>query len=108
MGRDYNSKVDQEDVEENFCNKRSIELRQLLCTFTLSDSYRAADQGTIYTFNRPGSTSARLDRFYITMDIPDGQTVHYPSLSDHMAVTLTVNIPIDVKKRANGRKIDGS
>ena len=98
MGGDYNSVIDQQDVEENYRNKRSIELRELVRTFSLQDSYRATNHSTVYTFNRPGSTSARLDRFYTSSDIPAGQTVHYPALSDHMAVMLTLTLPIGIRK----------
>ena len=106
IGGDYNSVVDPLDVEENFRNKRSIELRQIVQTFNLQDFYRVQNMQRItFTFNRPGSTSARLDRFYSSQDIQDGLVTHTPTLSDHMAVTLEVDFQLTVgrQERWQGR-----
>ena len=64
---DFNCVIDPLDVEENFRNKPSIELRDLVTTFSLTDVYRARNPNAReYTFHRPGSSSARLDRVYVT------------------------------------------
>ena len=70
MVGDYNFVIHREDVEENYRNKRSLELGQLVQAFSFCDASRLLHPLAVeYTFYRPRSSSARLDRMYVTQDM---------------------------------------
>ena len=108
IGGDFNSVIDPKDVQRNYKNKRSIEWKDLVNTFKLIDIYRTLyPNGEEYTFHRPGSSSTRLDRIYITTDLKNGikECTHHQTLSDHKAVkaTLTFN-PGQSQHKPNRKK----
>ena len=105
---DFNCVIHEKDVEANFRNKRSIELRQLVETFSLSDIFNTIHPGkTEYTFTRPGSSSARLDRCYLTTDITATSCTHKPVLSDHQALIIDLGMPGQkAKRRQNTWKLN--
>lgn len=105
---DFNCVIHEKDVEANFRNKRSIELRQLVETFNLTDIFNTIHPGKIeYTFMRPGSSSARLDRCYLTQDITATSCTHKPVLSDHHALIIDLGMPgPKAKRRQNTWKLN--
>ena len=94
MAGDFNCVTGQLDVEENFRNKRSMEMIQMVQTFNLRDFFRE-EQHYIreYTFHRPGSTSAWLDCIYLTQDVVGSEWFSTPMLSDHEAIGMVVELP---------------
>lgn len=104
MAGDFNCVTEQQDVEENFRNKRSLELRDLIQTFSLTDVFREGNPNAReYTFHRPGSSSARLDRVYVSRELYQSiqSCKHIPVLSDHKAVVIemTFNSGATIKPR---------
>ena len=94
---DFNSVIDQRDVEENYRNKRSVELSDLVNALGLSDTFRFLHPNVReYTFHRPGVSGARLDRIYVSEDLKAGvqQCSHEAVLSDHKAVVLSIQLDL--------------
>ena len=81
-------------VVEKYRNKRSMEMIQMVQAFNLRDFFRE-EQPFIreYTFHRPGSTSAQLDRIYLTQDVEGSECFSSPPLSDHKASGTVVELP---------------
>ena len=91
---DFNCVTSPLDVEENFRIKQSIELNQLVQTMEMIDVYREKKPlGRDYTFHRPGTSSSRLDRVYLTKDITATEYLSTPTLSDHVAVGVVLDLP---------------
>ena len=94
MAGDFNCVAGPLDVEENYRNKRSMEMIQVVQTFSLRDFFREEHPYIReYTFHRPGSTSARLDRIYLTQDVKGSEWFSAPTLSDHEAIGMVVELP---------------
>ena len=97
VGGDFNCVIDHNDVEENYRNKRSVELGELVRALGLSDTFRFLHPGhREYTFNRQGSSAARLDRIYVSDDLKHGvqSCEHVAVLSDHKAVSLKIQLDL--------------
>ena len=69
--------------------------------FNLRDFFRE-EQPYIreYTFHRPGSTSAQLDRIYLTQDVEGSECFSSPPLSDHKASGITALVRV-ARPKAN-------
>ena len=83
MVGDYKCVNNVRNVEENYRNKRSLELSQLVQAFELCDTFwRLHPQAREYTYYRTGSSSARLDRIYVKQDMVQQvvEVVHVPTL----------------------------
>jgi len=94
MAGDFNCVAGQLDVEENYRNKRSMEMIQMVQAFHLRDFFREVQPyAREYTFHRPGSTSARLDRIYLSQDVKGSDWFSTPTLSDHEAIGMVVELP---------------
>ena len=103
MAGDFNCETGPLDVEENYTTKKSIELLQLIQSQGLQDVFRDKNPlGQEYTFHRPGSSSSRLDRVYLTQDIV--AIVSFLMLSDHVAVEVLVDLPVSLNKRLKKSK----
>ena len=103
MAGDFNCVTEQQDVEENFRNKRSIELRDLIQTFSLTDVYREGNpDAREYTFHRPGSSRARLDRIYVSRELYPSvrRCEHITVLSDHKAVVVEMELDGQTRRRS--------
>ena len=95
LGGDWNCVCNEADVEANYNNKKCIELGQLLREKGLVDASEMMKQPTpCFTFQRPGTGSARLDRWYIpkerSQELISIQNI--VTLSDHKAVEIKIKM----------------
>ena len=101
VGGDFNCLLDIIDVENGlgFRQKSCPTLKNVVITCNLIDAFRFLyPYQQDFTFHRQGSSSSRLDRFYITADLVEDlvSTAYLPSLSDHNCVKMLLNVQVDI------------
>ena len=100
LGGDFNAVLSILDIEGGigFPSKKCDSLKKLVEAFNLIDPFREKFPfKKEFTFHRPGSSSSRLDKFYLSTrllpQVPD--ICHCPSLSDHFGVKLTFHHQVE-------------
>ena len=114
-GGDFNSILSILDVEngQGFPQKFSRQLSDIVQTNNLSDAFRYLYPASVeFTFFRASAASSRLDRFYLSNNLLSSimNVEHFPSLSDHWGVLLSLktdNLPKNVNSdgRSRGRMV---
>ena len=104
LSGDFNCVLSPLDIENSvgFNQKSSPALQELIACKRMFDVFRHSfPRRREYTFFRPGRSSSRLDRFYLSPQISETFNVsHIPSLSDHCAVLLSIKVTFEKNKSA--------
>ena len=96
MGGDWNCVVREDECEKNFDNKFCKALKDSIKDLDYVDAIDCLEveersKANTFTFQRPGSSFSRLDRFYFPHELK-GKIVNvtnFQSLSDHQLVKVT-------------------
>ena len=78
-------------------------MKELIAGKALLDAFRLKHPRVKeFTFNRPGSSSSRIDRIYLSPQLCNDFSVsHVPSLSDHCSVLLKINLKVIINRASS-------
>ena len=82
---------------KGFDQKKCMIFKDIIGAMGLSDVFRSKHPASSeFTFFRPGCTSSRLDRVYLSSNLISTvtQICHLASLSDHMAVKMSLRVDL--------------
>ena len=105
LAGDWNCLVQENQTTDNYHDKRSAALTDILQSFKYTDVYNHLHPGSReYTFHRAGVAQSRLDRVYC----PPGHegslvtAVHVAGLSDHSGVEVQLKMDVEIQPQPRG------